>query len=129
MLGLKEFDKFNDQYNNRFLSTMLIAKQARQNASECNYVIRDSEALTWAITGIEPKHIDNEALHELQKMNSPEDILNYVSDNKLVQSVQQSLKESKNIHKLLYVYNDLTEEEQIRVKVLTNLIWKKYTWE
>lgn len=124
MLGREQFEDLNEIYNNPYITTLVIAKEARRRCKETNYSVLDSQALTWVLTGKKPNFIDKDEFKEVRKMNNPEDILNYISDEKIKKSVTKSLGKSKSDGHLIYEYDTtLSDEDRRRVTILTNLIW------
>lgn len=126
MRGQAEFDEISRRLGNRYAATMAVAKEARRRGEMSKQSILESHSITWVLTGVEPTKFDDGINKIRRKLESVEDILNYVSDRNIVKSVTESIGMSKSEGHLIYRYkNSLSEEEKTRVRILTNIIWYK----
>ena len=123
MLGLNEFDDFAELVGNRYKAIKLITNEARDRATRYSFV-NDSALLTWVVTGRKPKLYPEDISKKIRKSNRIEDILNYVSNEDIVKSVNMSIGYSKSEGHLVYRYrNSLSDYEKMRVRILVNIIW------
>lgn len=123
MLGLNEFNDFAELVGNRYKAIKLITNEARDRATRYSFV-NDSALLTWVVTGRKPKLYPEDISKKIRKSNRIEDILNYVSNEDIVKSVNMSIGYSKSHGHLVYRYrNSLSDYEKMRVRILVNIIW------
>lgn len=123
MLGLDEFNDFAELVGNKYKAIKLITNEARDRSSRYSFV-NDSALLTWVVTGKKPKVYPEDISKQLRKSKRIEDILNYVSNEDVVKSVNASLGNSKSQGHLVYRYrNSLSDYEKMRVRILVNIIW------
>lgn len=127
MTGYQEFEDFLAMLGgNRYLATMLIAKEGRRRCKQWDYSILDSNAITWVLTGKRPPNKEKQSAKILRNMKKPSDILNYVEDDDIRKCVILSLKQSYTLNHLTYSYNqDMNKHKRTRVRILTNIIWYK----
>lgn len=112
----------------KFAAVNYLAKQARINLKQVNNTILDSQALSWALTGKQPEiHPDRKSVGDdfiTIKLNYLDELLCYVDDEEVCESVVDSFYESLEKRHLIYVYNnDLDESRKARVRILTRMIW------
>ena len=128
MLGLKEFEELKKRYGCSYAAISVVVKEARRLAKKYNYIILDSEAISWVVTGRKPITLDK-YLNVVRTRKPPEiafidDILSGVDDNDVCKCVRQSVKDSLEANHLIYVYTDIPDEgRQARVRILTRIIW------
>lgn len=123
VLGLNEFNDFAELVGNRYKAIKLITNEARDRATRYSFV-NDSALLTWVVTGRKPKLYPEDISKKIRKSNRIEDILNYVSNEDIVKSVNMSIGYSKSHGHLVYRYrNSLSDYEKMRVRILVNIIW------
>ena len=123
VLGLNEFNDFAELVGNRYKAIKLITNEARDRATRYSFV-NDSALLTWVVTGRNPKLYPEDISKKIRKSNRVEDILNYVSNEDIVKSVNMSIGYSKSHGHLVYRYrNSLSDYEKMRVRILVNIIW------
>lgn len=123
MLGLEEFNDFVDLIGNQYEAIKLITNEARKRSYKYPFV-SESSLLTWVVTGEKPELNSPDLAKQLRKSNRIEDILNYVSNEDIVKSVNLSIGYSKSQGHLVYRYkNSLSEYEKVRVRILVNIIW------
>lgn len=122
-LDLKQFEICE---GNKYKAVIYISKLARHRRKLVNYVITESEAITWVISGVKPDNLYNRIKNNLKLKNDdvlpPYDRLVYIDDKDVVECVKISVKHSKNNH-LVYIYNEIKDKHrQARVRILTNMI-------
>lgn len=120
MNGQKEFEKLALKVGSRFLAVNMISSEARRLAKSVDNKILDSEAITWALTGNMPDF----PVKKKKQKSSMYDILSEVSDERIVKSVIQSVKHSKEYIEFFYD-KTLTTDERARVRILTRIILDK----
>lgn len=120
----REFDALADKLGSTYAAVNYIAKSARQKRKQVDNRILESEAITWALTGIQPKLRRVCKVAEWGTLNYLDEVLSYVDDENVAQSVRESYSESAKVHHLIYCYHsDLNESQKSRVRVLTRMIW------
>lgn len=123
----EHFRKLVDECGSPYAAVNHIAMEARRKLKEVDSQILDSKAITWALTGIPPKiHNRNEAYYLRDEAQAYlDDMLCYVDDEDVCESVRNSYKTSKRANHLIYVYkNDLDESRRARVRILTRIVWE-----
>lgn len=130
----RDKEAFDHTMNNRcggstYQAIQHLSKLARKKLKELDNSIQDSQALTWALTGVKPdvpetKHkkvYHSNRFYQEEYMN---DILCCVDDKEVCESVRESFRASKQVNHLIYVYNNtLDESRKSRVRILTRMIW------
>ena len=115
-----------------YAAVRFVAREARKKLKETNNQIQDSEAISWALTGIAPeihnyKEKYTEVYYSRNKLSAMNDILSCVDDPEVCESVRQSIKASDLIHHLIYCYHpDIDEYRQARVRILSKMIWDRF---
>lgn len=119
---VSEFD------NNEFVAVGFIVSLAKKLAAKYDYLLLDSEVISWLLTGEQPP-----VLGKVQKLRKQAedrkkalltDILNYVDDKDIKASVLESVAESTRCQNLVYIYTEVNDKpRQARVHILTRLIW------
>ncbi len=123
------FEEKTKQLGSIYAAVNHIAKKAR-NLEECyDNKILSSEALTWVMTGEEPKilsvlkDIDKKRLTD--EVRTMEEYLIYIDDMDVRYAVQDSIEESINHKYLTYQYGLIDDEpRKARIRVLCNMIWQ-----
>lgn len=88
-----------------------------------------SEGVTWALTGKLPNNL-KKRMENHMKLESPRtsymvNLLSYVDDDDVVESVKQSYDQSVAIDSLTFYYPvKLTTGQKARVRVLTRMCWE-----
>lgn len=119
----REFDQLADKLGSPFSAIHYISQSARKKREEVDYSILESEAITWVLTGVAPKL---RARHRFNRLSMPliDELLSYVDDEEVSQSVRTSYEESMKAHHLIYHYhNNLDDNRKSRVRILTRMIW------
>jgi hypothetical protein len=93
-----------------------------------NNCISESEAISWVITGVEPKHLQKKLKYAETRKNLDiiyaNDRLLYIDDIDVRESTRETILVSKKEKHLIYKYKDvLDESRKARVRILSNLIW------
>lgn len=129
------FDALVAKSGSTFDTIQQLSLQSRKKMKECQNVISESEALTWAVSGVAPKNIRKRMKARELRLNAyqpvryyqeeyMEDLLTGVDDIDIRQSVRKSFNKSKEVGHLIYMYiNDLSDGNKARVRILTNLVW------
>lgn len=121
-----DIKRFENLIGNKFKAVIYISKLARHRRELVHSVITESQAISWVITGIEPKGLYECINRHLKLKNEvilpPYDRLQYIDDKEIVECVKLSVKHSNHTH-LVYVYNEITDKnKQSRIRILTNMI-------
>lgn len=130
----RDKEAFEHIVNNRcggstYQAIQHLSKVARKKLKEVDNNIQDSQALTWALTGLEPDVKQNmkDKVYHSKKFYQEEymdDMLCYVDDEEVCESVRESFRASKKVNHLIYVYNHtLDEHRKSRVRILTRMVW------
>lgn len=119
---VKEFD------HNEFVTVNFLVDLTRKIAAKYNYLLLDSEVISWVLTGEQPP-----VLNKVRRLRKQErirrnaliyDILNYVDDALVKTCVTESIKESIKFQNLVYIYTGVNEKpRQARIRILTRMIW------
>lgn len=114
--------------NNGYYAAMMLAKLARQLCSRYDNIITESEAISWLLSGAEPKHLQHRiwVRHWIRHRDVyfMKDVLASVEDKAVSQSVECSIRTSKQIRSLSFVYVCGCDKwQQARVRILTRWIW------
>lgn len=125
-------DALSDQYGSPYAAANAAANAARDLVKLYDNKILDSEAISWCITGEAPKILatmqSNKSIpYERYVSYQIDELLNYVEDPDVVESVRISFRESTIARHLIYVYNSrMDEPRRTRVRVLTRMIWYEF---
>ena len=114
-----------------YMAVNLVAKQARKKLAQADYMILDSQAISWALTSIPPEVIHKRPSEayptECYGLTFLEDMLSYVDDESVEESVKISYDHSVKGNHLIYSYNkDLDPSRKARVRILTRMAWDNY---
>lgn len=121
----REFDALADKIGSPFAAVNYIAQSARKKRQEVDNRILESEAITWAVTGIQPKLRKKiPKVADWYNLSLIDEVLSYVDDEQVAISVRESYNESAKVHHLIYCYHKgLDESRKARVRILTRMIW------
>ena len=122
------YDRLSEKYGSKYAAVMCIAKEARYLCETNENVISHSTGLNWVVTNQPPKRL----LSPKARLSYQDrlyldgiDILNYIDDENVKQSVIDSVDLSRSSNHLIYVYSEsLDEYQEARVRILTKLIWE-----
>lgn len=129
------FDQLSQDCGSSFAAIQHLTKDSRDKMKQSNNVISESEALTWALTGEKPKGLKRRMKEKEVRLNAyhpvryyqdayMEELLSYVDDIDIRESVRRSFDKSKETGNLHYVYiSALTDGNKARVRILTNMVW------
>lgn len=116
----------------KFAAVRCIAKSARKLAKESEYAILDSSALAAILRKKHPKDIERRIknLKDTEADRVLDNILDYINDMDVLESVIASMKESVKNRNLVYVYNEIkSEDTRARVRILCKIIWEDlHSW-
>ena len=114
-----------------YLAVNRIANLARQKSKECGYQIRDAEAVTWAIQGVEPGYqqlTEREQYISKYRFSYLTELSCYIDDLEVKEAFEESYRESKIAQNLTYRYKTIIDEpRQARVRVLLRMVWYNIT--
>ena len=134
-LSQDSFNKLARNIGNRYAAVQFIAQQTHKLSTRYHYEVIDSQLISWILTGVKPKsviqyesQIDIEnrirSLSDRKITSVLNEILCYVDDSNICDSVRCSITESKDAHHLIYVYKNIQNESQkARVRILTRMVW------
>lgn len=120
------FKQYENSLGNKYLAVMQIANDARQLQKKYGNVPLESEAITWILRGVDQKTLDTIKRIQSRKkfyLSYLDEVLTYVDDLEVKQSVKQSIKQSKRAQNLVYFYSTQDRFKQTRIRVLTRIIW------
>lgn len=122
----KHVTRLVDQCGSTFAAANLAAKTARNLMKGTNDQLLDSKVLSWAITGKKPDVTESKAYHKKDfGWECLRDMLCYVDDEDVRQSVTDSYRASRRARHLIYCYNSgLDEPRRSRVRILTRMAWE-----
>ena len=127
MKALKQLQRFNqlvDTLGSPYAATNYLARLARKLLVDNDNRLLESEAITWALTGEKPKLHRKRADYSLPSMEIVDEVLCYVDDEDVCESVKDSYNKSLQAKHLIYCYShELTEYQRSRVRILMRMIW------
>lgn len=129
MIDVDQLKPFIKLCGNKYAATRYVAKEARKLAEEYDNVISHAEALTWVLTGEIPKDIlsyyqDMVKLKRHRSLSAAYELIEYVLDEDIKESVVESYIRSLRAGHLIYYYHGVYDEyKQARVRILTRMVW------
>lgn len=121
MLGYDEFKQLEEKLGSKYLAINYVSTLARKLKKSVDDCISESEAITWALTGEKPEirkktnYIDYSSLDE---------VLCYVDDVDVCESVRMSYMKSLKEKHLLYRYKEgINYYQKARVRILVRMVW------
>ena len=113
---------------NKYVALQALMEQAKKLVVQYDYVLLDSEAISWVLTGERPKILDEyERIQTQKQYRKYADVSDFVSDvdDKAVRdSVIASIQATRKARHLIYLYKQqLTAGQQARVRILTRMFW------
>ena len=113
---------------NVFEACNLISLTADKLLKLTNNSVSESEAVSWATTGVAPTNLrDRRRQHMLlsvPKTKYMTNLLSYVDDDKVRESVQESFSQSVRLGSLTFYYPfKLSGGQKQRVRILTRMCW------
>lgn len=123
-----KFNTYIQALGSRYAAILYICKVARHRMKRVHNCISESDALSWVVTGIEPKLLKEKLdIRERRKhldMIYANDRLLYIDDTEVRKATRDTILLSKNVGYLIYRYRDISDEpRQARVRILSNIIW------
>lgn len=113
---------------NRFKACNLIASAADKLLVLTNNSVSESEAVSWATTGVAPDNLQ-ERRRQHMLLSAPKtkymtNLLSYVDDCDVKEAVEQSFSQSVRLGSLTFYYpSKLSQGQKQRVRVLTRMCW------
>lgn len=127
-LDEKKISFYESLFGSRFAAISYIASEARKLAESNHNIISHSESLACVVTGYYPEKLKNlqYTSYEDSIFQYELDILNYVDDEGVKQSVIDTINTSRRHNHLIYVYSESLEEcKYTRVRILSKLVWER----
>ena len=130
----EHFNEIVSKFNgNRYQAVQYIQKQSRKLLEYTDNRITDSEAITWVLTGEKPDYESRKTFNEITAKYEDayvDEILCYIDDKQVCESIRLSISKSKKSKNLVYRYTKgLDETQKSRVRVVTRMIWYKlFNW-
>ena len=119
-----EFDQLAAALGSTYAAVDYIAKSARRKLKVTNNRILESEAISWVLTGVSPKLRNRIDDVSHIPANYVDEILCYVDNENICNSVRDSYAASIQVRHLIYCYQkDLDKHEQSRVRILLRMVW------
>ena len=121
------FNVIAEALGSRFAAVNYVSSLARKLCLDTNNEVLQSQAITWAITGEKPAYTTHKI--SIDKLNqeyqySLDEVLCYVDNEEVCDSVRLSYNKSLEAHHLIYLYSDgLSEYDKPRVRILLRIIW------
>lgn len=124
----EHFNEIVSKFNgNRYQAVQYIQKQSRKLLEYTDNRITDSEAITWVLTGEKPDYESRKTFNEITAKYEDayvDEILCYIDDKQVCESIRLSISKSKKSKNLVYRYTKgLDESKKSRVRVVTRIIW------
>lgn len=121
------FDHLCCLLGSNYAACMYLASKARSKQESMKYLITESEALSWALTGELPSIVKDRMNIKSRMMKEIEDILNYVEDDEVQSAARESFRSSVDCGHLVYIYMKIqSTDKQSRVRILTRMMYYKY---
>ena len=127
--SLKKFHEFQKSYRNEYEAVSVLGASAHKLCEELENVPLESEAITWILDGTIPDisdRVHNAKLQRYPMINYMEEVLKYVDDIRIADSVRDSIQQSRQHKNLEYIYHVDEVALRTRVRVLVNMIWYKF---
>lgn len=123
-----KFNMYVQALGSNYAAILYISGVARRRMKRVNNCISESEAISWIITGVEPKHLQQKLDYVKYRKNIDiiyaNDRLLYIEDKEVREAVKETILISKKERHLIYKYKDVFDESRkARVRILSNLIW------
>lgn len=113
-----------------FAAIDYVSKIARHRAKSVHNCITESQAISWVITGVEPKtlrkNLEYRKIRKTLDLRYAEDRLFYIDDKLVREATRETILESREKKHLIYKYKDIFDEpRKARVRILSNIIWEE----
>ena len=127
LLEKQLFDDLSKKLGSDYYTCLYLAKLARNQRTQLNNLISESEALTWALTNKLPDDLDDRIRAKSASLKNIEDILNYVEDAQVQNAARQSFRDSIECEHLVYNYLKVSDSsKQARVRILTRIMFHRF---
>ena len=127
LLEKQLFDNLSKKLGSDYYTCLYLAKLARNQRTQLNNLISESEALTWALTNELPDDLDDRIRAKSASLKNIEDILNYVEDAEVQNAARQSFRDSIECEHLVYNYLKVSDSsKQARVRILTRIMFHRF---
>lgn len=121
------FDTLSLALGSKYAACNYLSSKAHNKQKEFNYLISESEAITFALTGDIPSSYDRRLKARSASLKQIEDILNYVEDEEVQVASRESFRNSVGCGHLVYSYMRISNvNKQARVRILTRMMYYKY---
>lgn len=129
-MWVNDNEKMNDlvkNLNSPYAACLYSAKIAKQLQKDANNVISESDALTWAISGIPPSNLEKKLKIKFSKENIRESdridtVLANIDEDYIRSAVLKSYRASIRSKRLVYEYNGITDKYiKTRIRILTKM--------
>ena len=122
-----QFSQFYKKLSNSssiYSDVMSISNQARELSKRSGESILHSEAISMVLKGDTSKIVfDDDVIDEYESKYIKEMFM-YIDDKEIKDAVYDSFYDSKKNRNLIYVYNEITDENRkSRVRILTRMLW------
>ena len=122
-----QFSQFYKKLSNSssiYSDVMSISNQARELSKRSGESILHSEAISRVLKGDTSKIVfDDDVIDEYESKYIKEMFM-YIDDKEIKDAVYDSFYDSKKNRNLIYVYNEITDENRkSRVRILTRMLW------
>lgn len=108
----KLYDKLTAAFGNPYAAVIYISKLARELSKTVDYDILDSQALSWAITGVKPEPAKIPTSAKMAIKLPIADVLQLVDDTEVKEAVVESLRHSVDNY-LSYTNNTLYNSDKV----------------
>lgn len=121
--GVSKFVLRNN--GNRFLACREISNKADAILKSTGHVVSESEAVSWAITGVPPVTGGrNQLTFSAPKTKYSVELLSYVDDEGVKEAAEESFSQSVRLGHLTFYYpTKLNKYQKARARVLTRMCW------
>ena len=127
LLEKQLFDNLSKKLGSDYYTCLYLAKLARNQRTQLNNLISESEALTWALTNELPDDLDDRIRAKSASLKNIEDILNYVEDAEVQNAARQSFRDGIECEHLVYNYLKVSDSsKQARVRILTRIMFHRF---
>lgn len=124
---MKYQNEFEHEVNscggNRYEAINKLCRKARKLSASVNNTIKQMDSIHWALSNVPPS-----CLSEAHSISYHEQIMQeylcQVENESIANSVRTSFLQSVKIGHLVYVYqDDLSDYQEARVRIITNMLW------
>ena len=121
------FKQYLEKYNgDKFAAVMDISKQARNLMKKYPNLLRDSQAISYVMSGNSPVIQVNEDNRRSNIDEILESVTSYVNDLDVLDCVKSSIHESLKHKHLIYDYKYVNDNFRMaRIRILCNIAWDR----